>query len=126
MYKCLLPEFTLTGASIEPQLQSPTAVPHCSPLLQSPIAVPYCSPPLQSPIAAPHCSPLLQSPIAVRYCSPLLQSPTAVPYCSPPLQSTPSTLIYCEGELFGPPNRAPILGKAEYNWEVAWYPRGCR
>ena len=30
------------------------------------------------------------------------------------------------GEVFGPPSRAPILGKAKYNWEVARYPRGCR
>jgi len=30
------------------------------------------------------------------------------------------------GEIFGPPSRAPILGKAKYNWEVARYPRGCR
>jgi len=29
-------------------------------------------------------------------------------------------------EIFGPPSRAPMLGKAKYNWEVAWYPRGCR
>jgi len=28
-------------------------------------------------------------------------------------------------EIFGPPSRAPILGKAKYSWEVALYPRGC-
>ena len=29
-------------------------------------------------------------------------------------------------EVWGPPSRAPILGKAGYIWKVAWYPRGCR
>ena len=28
-------------------------------------------------------------------------------------------------EVFGPLSRPPTLGKAKYNWEVAWYPRGC-
>jgi hypothetical protein len=30
-----------------------------------------------------------------------------------------------EGGKSGPPNRAPMSGKASYLWEVTWYPRVC-
>ena len=44
-----------------------------------------------------------------------------VPYCGVFLK-----FWFSQGEVWGPPSRASILGKARYIWDVAYYPRGCR
>jgi len=51
-----------------------------------------------------------------------------VPYCGAFLRLQFSYSLNLDptrsGEIYGPPSRAFILGKAKYIWEVAWYPRG--
>jgi len=123
MYGCLLPELLLTGTL----RRIFVGVPYCGALLKLSIT-------LSLNLAGSEGNLQVQkegTQVCHNYLC-MLPSSRVPPNWSPPLNpgwspllwSSPETLNYSQGKIYGPPSRPPIFGKVKYNREVTWYPEG--